>query len=370
MVSAFYLNELMAGTNKTGFDKNAMWLYNLPTTGYYAECNSAEKLVYDTVLINLMLGHYNINFYSEITPEEMPDLLSYIIKDRRLTANLSIKRINMETIEIPGVGYYYKLKVDDGLLEDIDLNNYLCRLEIENVMSKVKPEWSAMEELKYFHDYVCSRTTYIKDTENCYSITGVFVDGVATCQGYSKSFDLLCEYAGYTAVEISGYSKNQAHMWSSVCVDNEWYTFDLTWDDTVLKNTSVAEEACSYIYFGLPEAVMNRTHRPRKVYKTWLPEGTQEKDMWVGYMENRILDANLVSDSDLVGWIASRLATEYKKGNYHIEIMDIGDNNLPKRVKKLMPWICKTLNYSGYNVSNNYEVTTFTEVTVIEVEGI
>lgn len=370
MVSAFLMNDLLTTANMAELDENALWLYNSPTTGYYAECNDSEKTVYDTVLLNLMLGHYKINYYSDIPPTEMEELISYIIKDRRLTANLAIKFINIETIEMPGIGYYYMLKVEDGLLDDININNYLCRLEIEEVMSKVQADWTPMEELKYYHDYVCRRTEYIKDTENCYSITGVFVDGIGTCQAYSKAFNLLCERAGYTAVEVSGYSKDQAHMWSSVCVDGDWYLFDVTWDDTILRQTNAGDWEYSTVYFGLPEEIMNRTHRPRKIYKSWLPKGTAKKNMWQAYMDNRIIDKQLGSDGEIVGWIASRLATDYKKGNYHIEVMDVGDNNLTKRVSKLMPWICNTLKANGYNVSQKYRVGCFSEVVVIEVEGV
>lgn len=103
---------------------------------------------------------------------------------------------------------------------------------------------------KAIHDYVAKRISYDSDaaanTENssyAYAHTALpgFVDGAqwsrkAVCDGYAKSFMILCNQFGLKTMLISGYGVNQsgvrqAHTWNAIVGDDgKWYVVDATWD--------------------------------------------------------------------------------------------------------------------------------------------
>ena len=106
---------------------------------------------------------------------------------------------------------------------------------------------STNELLQGFHDYICDTcyydyaglNAYDPENSNLYIFTpcGVFLPDHGTgvvCEGYSRSFKILCEKAGIPCVMISGKTKassTDGHMWNAVAYHDTWYLNDLTWDD-------------------------------------------------------------------------------------------------------------------------------------------
>jgi hypothetical protein len=82
------------------------------------------------------------------------------------------------------------------------------------------------------HDYVLSNTTYDyeKSGENDYSARGVFEDGRAVCDGYSRAVLILCQKAGIPCLLIG--SEDINHSFNLVYSEGTWYIVDATWDDT------------------------------------------------------------------------------------------------------------------------------------------
>lgn len=343
--------------------KDAEWLYKCPATGYYMECDSEEKRIYDMLLCAFMTGRSSVQYFSDIEPEDMQKLLRYIIKDRRLTVNISEKNVEYNYGWYPDYGYYYQVSVTADIMDDVHAYNKLCRLQIESIMDGIDDDWSDYEKVKYIHDWICNNTVYEKGSENCYNITGVLVDGVATCQGYSKTFNLLCELNGLEALEISGHSKGGAHMWSMVEVNEYWYNFDVTWDDTI-KNTL----GVSYGYFGVPQSIMAQTHEPRLTYKEWLPEGTDKYNMWYAWRQNWVVPSD-IKYNDMVMFFASRLATEYKRGNFYVEFAFEDGKYNKDIVKEAIGDAHQYLLNKGYRVSRSRKTISTDTVFTVIMEG-
>ena len=364
MVSSFLLSELTTDLYKSEMSVDAEWLYNCPASGYYAECSPEEERIYDLVLCSFMTGRLRVTYTSTIAPVDMKQLLKYIVKDRRLSVNIYEHLIDIEYSNyMPGVGYSYIVRVTDTkVLDDIAVYNKLCRLQVEHILDGVDKTWDDYTKIMYFHDLVCENTTYIMGSPNRYNISGVLVDGQATCQGYAKTFNLLCELAGYNAIELSGISENGSHMWSVVEINGEWYNFDATWDDS--------GDVTHHGYFAKPDELMKVTHTVRPTYKEWVPERSNNIKYWYVWRENCIIPAD-VNGSELALFIAKRMATEYKQGQYSVTF--VTDNGVSKQteISKCIKEVIKILQGNGYKMSEWYHLRYLSGGTaVITMEGI
>lgn len=114
-------------------------------------------------------------------------------------------------------------------------------LKVIDTMNKaLGSDASNYAKLKYIHDYVC-KTAYYKTTasgSDIYSAGPVFTGKAGVvCEGYAKSFKVLCDLVGIESVCVSGKAVNSCgerkkHMWNYVKMeDGAWYLVDCTWDD-------------------------------------------------------------------------------------------------------------------------------------------
>ena len=124
----------------------------------------------------------------------------------------------------------------------------------------IKDDMTDYEKAISIFDWICVNTVYdyidasnqyyylgIYYTENCaYYLEGVFLQGIAVCDGFSKAYSLLCNMEGIECVRITGLTgKNALHAWNKVKIDGIYYGVDITW--TELKNADT--EILSHKYF-------------------------------------------------------------------------------------------------------------------------
>ncbi len=93
--------------------------------------------------------------------------------------------------------------------------------EINDKMNGIKPNDDAYNK---FYKY---RQFYLE---------GVFIDGVAVCNGIAKAMSLMCGIEGISCYKIKGSSKGAAHAWNKVRVDGNWYVVDATWASRTYTN--------------------------------------------------------------------------------------------------------------------------------------
>ena len=109
------------------------------------------------------------------------------------------------------------------------------------IKNKVNEDTSRKSLLKLIHDYICDKAYY--------NYSGAFVDlkvhspepifignGGVVCEGYAKSFKILCDKFDIPCALITGFGSNgdvsEGHMWNYVMMDDSnWYMVDATWDD-------------------------------------------------------------------------------------------------------------------------------------------
>lgn len=110
--------------------------------------------------------------------------------------------------------------------------------QIGEYVEAVANETSAYQVTLALHDMIIDNIDYARNeqgqpsSENwAHSILGVFDKKSAVCEGYAKAFQLLLNVYNIGNVFVTGSSKGEGHAWNMACLDNEWYWYDLTWDD-------------------------------------------------------------------------------------------------------------------------------------------
>lgn len=137
--------------------------------------------------------------------------------------------------------------------------------EIEhNYMSLINEEMPDYEKEYRMHNELIKRIRYSKIGDDIIAetwsqnIVGVFTDmHISVCAGYAKAFQLLMNRCEVECFYVSGYildettNEKGAHAWNVICLNNEWYNVDVTWDDTDEGN---GETIPRYDYFNFTDS--------------------------------------------------------------------------------------------------------------------
>lgn len=128
--------------------------------------------------------------------------------------------------------FYYD---EEKLADKVELDE-----KLELILSEtVRPGMTELELALAFHDYLVDNCEYWWDIYNIPlepsnpigSAYGALVNGVAVCQGYAMAYRMLLNSVGIES-DIAT-SDDMNHAWNLVCIDDEWYHVDVTWDDPV-----------------------------------------------------------------------------------------------------------------------------------------
>ena len=131
-------------------------------------------------------------------------------------------------------------------------------------------------------DYVMANTQYDDKYSSLSSdnsligrfhfLEGFFIDGKVVCDGYAKTFGLLCNMEGIETIMVSGYLGAGGHAWNKIKLDvdgsgiKNWYTVDLT-DCDSSSYTINGKTLFTHSYFLLADSqTQNRTENPNLAY--------------------------------------------------------------------------------------------------------
>ncbi len=134
--------------------------------------------------------------------------------------------------------------------------------KLRGVFSELPANLSQFDRELFVHDKLIEVCEYAddevlsEDNVRVYTSLGAIVDGVAVCEGYSRAAQLMLSLVGIESYYVYGRGNNELHMWNSVCLDDDWYYLDVTWDDN-------GEEA-SYKHFNITteQLLLNRSILP------------------------------------------------------------------------------------------------------------
>lgn len=88
-------------------------------------------------------------------------------------------------------------------------------------------------------------------------IDGVFLNGVAVCDGLARAFDFLCAIEGIESVRVTGSFSASLHAWNKVKVGGQWYNVDVTSDSAYYNVDGKYQKQLSHGYFMLSDKTIS-----------------------------------------------------------------------------------------------------------------
>ena len=204
-----------------------------------------------------------------------------------------------------------------------------------DTISQSVPYGTECEREEYIHNYIINNCDYDEEAAESEGVQGnendaygVFVDGKAVCEGYSKAFQILCNKADIDCIQLMGIVDSDNHVWNCVKIGGDWYQIDVTWDDV----DDFIDD--SHGYFNLTDSLMYEEHTLSPKYseidaesflnlKSWcnfyVPKCTAEKYNYHNYCYNyKYPTVSNLDDSDNV---STAIAKAAKNGEEHFVVI-------------------------------------------------
>ena len=133
------------------------------------------------------------------------------------------------------------------------------------------------------HDWIIENVAYDyygRDTISINTALGYFhfiesalLYGLAVCDGYAKTYALLCNMEGIDCIVING-NADGGHSWNKIYLDHDengtkdWFAVDLTWDDVLSGST----EYLRHSYFLIPDSYIGDRTTEKEYVETTVDE--------------------------------------------------------------------------------------------------
>ncbi len=130
----------------------------------------------------------------------------------------------------------------------------------------ISSEMSDFDKELAVHDYLILNCTYDEKalaaipayTENSDNPYGTLYTGQAICKGYTTTFQMFMDMLVIPCKTIyANDNSGDEHAWNIVCLENEWYYVDTTWDDPVPDSDG---RAVCHKYFNKTQIEMEEGH--------------------------------------------------------------------------------------------------------------
>ncbi|MEO7800824.1 MAG: transglutaminase domain-containing protein [Ginsengibacter sp.] len=139
----------------------------------------------------------------------------------------------------------------------------------------------------------------------------------AYCDGYSRLFKILCNYAGLQCEVISGYARigsnikrkgfNPNHKWNAVKIDSTWNLVDVTWASGYVSSGEFVQRYDPFYYLTPPQAFV-KDHLPEDLKWSLLEEPPVPKEFKQSPFEyNAFNQYNIVSYKPATGFIDAKI---------------------------------------------------------------
>ena len=139
--------------------------------------------------------------------------------------------------------------------------------KVDEIAALCPSNVSAYDKALWLHDWLTENANY-DNGKSMYGPEGVLLLGYGVCDSYSKAYVLLCSKFGIECRRIIG-TEEMNHAWNLICLDDEWYQVDVTWDDPVSSANPNAGGGENHDYFCATDEIMSRDH-------DWEPGGYPE----------------------------------------------------------------------------------------------
>lgn len=155
------------------------------------------------------------------------------------------------------------LSGDPDTLSELERKVYDKACEI--IESSISPDMTDFQKELAVHDWLILNCSYDEKalgvfkshSEHSDDPYGALINGTAICKGYTSSFQLLMDMLEIPCKTISAEDEDgDEHAWNLVCIEEEWYYVDVTWDDPVPDYDG---RGAVHKYFNVTSSFMEQT---------------------------------------------------------------------------------------------------------------
>lgn len=220
---------------------------------YYHSLTDEQKEAYVTLYYAVL--NFDESCKVKISQEELKTVLFAIIYDNSNIFWLSSNYTYYKHTDFIELNPEYKYTEYEANTISIALEN-----KIQEIISGLPPFATDYEKELYLHDYICDNTAYDDSTYQNGGDTAhsSLIDGKSICEGYARAMQILLDTVGIKNYLVVGDGTSagvtEPHMWNIVEIDGYNYHLDVTWNDSVTKDSD------GYFYFNVTDDYIFRDH--------------------------------------------------------------------------------------------------------------
>ena len=257
---------------KDGFDltvgdsEDDVWTIDLFNSSFGSQLDSTQKKIYNQIVkfyvtdkntgkisITDVEKTFNSDNQSDVLADTflaMQAAMDAMLKDYPQVYWINSWQMNVtKRLATDGTGKYYNLSIDPYPYYDAAISD---REEVESAINTVKAEIDATINgstrrdiiLKAIYEKLVNIGTYDSSYKNAsisHTPASLLLDKynhLTICEGYAKTFKILCDRYNIPCVIVYGNTTGVGHMWNEVQMeDGKWYGIDLTWEENTEEFT-------------------------------------------------------------------------------------------------------------------------------------
>lgn len=298
LVKAGFQNDLAAGKSKG----------TVPAFADAKQIAAWSRGAVDALTANAVMKGNGTGAYVRFMPKETTTREQSIVLVYRIFEQFGRYFVRKESDLLAALLQSKPVVIEDERAKTVD---QLTRKIMADI---IKPDMSDYERELAIHDYIVQHTAYDYDNfrkgtvpADSYTIYGTLVNGIAVCQGYAYTAQLMLRMAGIEAYYVRGTAGGGPHAWNKVKIDGAYYNLDVTWDDPVPDEAGRQ----AYGYFNVTDEELRLDH----VWTDKLPQATAKTMNYHAY-NGLIADSPAAFAAKVDAAIGARAASVSIKRTY------------------------------------------------------
>lgn len=123
---------------------------------------------------------------------------------------------------------------------------------------KITGDMTEKEKARVLYIWMAHNLKYdVKLSNEGYTGYGAAVNRLASCNGYTSLYNMLCKIVGIEVQGVIGSAGGESHIWTLANLDGEKVYIDSTWGDPVPDTKNY----CDMTYFAVTEKFLRKTHK-------------------------------------------------------------------------------------------------------------
>ena len=226
--------------------------------------------------------HARLNFfYSCLSDEEKRVYMELVISLRKLKKSVKVRtignNIDFQLIlfaikedlpELFYVNFSAVTIVMNGFSATLyftfyynDIDIYWLMRELAEIVAEISVTGNILQDEFNIHKFIVNNVNYSSNSisNDSFTIKGALIDKEAVCEGYSKAFKFLCDYANIPCIIVSGTALNnhgvhEKHSWNIVRINKDFFHVDSTWNRNTLENLNLS------LYLNVSDSFISGNH--------------------------------------------------------------------------------------------------------------